>query len=88
MQACQYIKTQEASTGLGLVNKNTTWEINNLADDKFQFVVTYKDGEGGRYVTDMPRQLVISQTLQLQAFIYPTNNICIYHRLNMPTLYH
>ena len=49
MQDCQYIKTQKATTGLGRVNNNTVWEINNLAAEKFQFVVTYHDGEGGRY---------------------------------------
>ena len=49
MQACQFVKSQQVDTGLGKVNVNTTWEINNLAADNFQFVVTYKNGLGGRY---------------------------------------
>ena len=49
MQACQFIKSQQVDIGLGEVNVNTTWEINNLAADNFQFVVTYNNGQAGRY---------------------------------------
>ena len=49
MQACQYIKSQKSDTLLGKVNVNTTWELNNHEADKFQFVITYKNGQEGRY---------------------------------------